>query len=352
MKKLLIYANCILLLTACSKTETTPTPVPVVVTPPVVPTIKTYIPEGWKSLQAFNEPRVCATAVAVGDKIYMGLGYNGSGSDFTSSVSEDWYEYDPTANKWTAKATFPGAPRANAVGFVINDKVYVGLGTFYNSSKSDTFTDFYEYDPASNKWTKKADFTGGGRDQPVWFNIGNKGYVGTGNIDPRYADTVTSDFWEYDPTTDKWAQKASLTGVARCRAFGFAVNGKGYIGAGEDRTTAKLSDFFEYDPTTNKWLKTADFPEGNARARGFGFGEFGMVAGGRVGAGNTISGNLYQFNPKDATWAKKSDMAAENDTQKGRSYPVALAVKSKIFVGLGNASAANPLKDFYEYVPK
>jgi N-acetylneuraminic acid mutarotase len=351
MKKLLIYASCTLLFVACIKKQSTPTPV--VVAPPVVPTVKTYIPEGWKPLQAFNEPRVCATAIAVGDKIYVGLGYNGATSDFRNTVAKDWYEYDPAANKWTAKANFPGVARSNAVGFAINNKIYVGLGSFYSTTQNDTFNDFYEYDPAADKWTNKANFIGAGRDQPVWFSIGNKGYVGTGNTDPRDPGTVTNDFYEYDPATDKWTAKSAIKG-ARCRAFGFAVGGKGYIGGGEDANTTKLMDFFEYDPASNAWVTKANFPEGNARARGFDFGALGMVAGGRVGVGNAISGNLYQYNPADNTWTKKSDLAAENDTQKGRSYPVALAIKTKIFVGLGNTSSANTatLKDFYEYVPK
>ena len=352
MKKSFILLFVVALATACGKTETPPAPV-VVVPGPVAPAVKAYLPDGWKALSTFAEPRVCATAVAVGDKIYVGLGHNGSSADFRNSVSEDWYEYDPAANKWTAKANFPGPARANAVGFAINNKIYVGLGSFYSATKNDTFNDFYEYDPATDKWTKKADFIAAGRDQPVWFAIGNKGYVGTGNTDPSNPSTVTNDFYEYDPATNKWTAKTAMTG-ARCRAFGFAVGGKGYIGGGEDNNTAKLINFFEYDLATDVWVGKANFPEGNARARGFDFGAFGMVAGGRVGAGNATSGNLYQYNPKDNTWTKKSDLATENDTQKGRSYPVALAVKTKIFVGLGNAtpSNANSLKDFYEYLPQ
>ena len=57
------------------------------------------------------------------------------------------------------------------------------------------FKDFWEYDPATNAWTQKADFGGTARDGAVGFSIGSKGYIGTG-----YDGTgSTKDFWEYTP---------------------------------------------------------------------------------------------------------------------------------------------------------
>ena len=354
MKILLISAIAIGLLVSCNKSDTsTPTPVPTPTpTPvPVTPTVTAYIPDGWKALSAFTSPRVCAVAVASSDKLYVGLGYDATSGSYQSSVSSDWNEYDPATAKWTKKADFPGLGRANAISFVIGGKIYVGLGSNYDANtKGATYVDFYEYDPATDKWTEKSSFRGGGRDQPVSFVIGNKGYVGTGNTDPFSAATVTNDFYEYDPATDKWTQKTSLTGTARCRAFGFALNGKGYLGAGEDRNVSKLSDFYEYDPTADKWAKKADFPEANARARGFDFGAVGMVAGGRAGNSNSLSNTVYQYNPAENTWAKKSDLASDDDTRKGRFYPIALTLKSKAYIGLGGFATGQ--KDFYEYVPK
>ena len=353
-KHLIIYALASCLLVACGKSDsgsTTPNPTPTPTPAPTTPTVTAYLPDGWKSLAPFTGPRACATAVSVGDKVYAGLGYDAAGA-YQGSVANDWHEYDPATAKWTQKAAFPGVGRANAVGFAIGSKIYVGLGTNYDANKkADTYIDFYEYDPATDKWSKKADFTGGGRDQPASFVIGSKAYLGTGNTDPFDAASVTNDFYEYNPATDKWTSKASLTGTARCRAFGFAVNGKGYIGAGEDRNVNKLSDFAEYDPATDKWARKSDFPEGNARARGFDFGTVGMVAGGRTGSSNSISNTVYQYNPTDNSWTKKSDLGSEDDTKKGRFYPVALTLKSKVYIGLGGFGTAGQ-KDFYEYTPK
>lgn len=57
-------------------------------------------------------------------------------------------------------------------------------------------------------WTQKADFAG----SPAWgavsFSIGNKGYMGTGETSSGFSN----EFWEYDPLTDTWAQKADFGG--------------------------------------------------------------------------------------------------------------------------------------------
>ena len=45
----------------------------------------------------------------------------------------------------------------------------------------------------------------------VAFSIGSKAYIGTGQDDSSYY----KDFWEYDPATDTWTQKADFGGDRR-----------------------------------------------------------------------------------------------------------------------------------------
>ena len=89
--------------------------------------------------------------------------------------------------------------------------------------------DFWEYDPAANTWTQKADFGGTARYGAVGFSIGSKGYIGTG-----YDGSYIKDFWEYDPAANTWTQKADFGGTARYGAVGFSIGSKGYIGTGYD----------------------------------------------------------------------------------------------------------------------
>jgi N-acetylneuraminic acid mutarotase len=351
MKKLIIAASAVVfMLAGCSKTDNTPTPTPI---PIPTPTVTSFIPDGWKALGSFNETRFCAVAETVGEKIYAGLGYSSNGF-FT--VTEDWYEYDVATNKWTSKQSFPTDARANAISFSINDKIYVGLGTNYNrADKMQTYTDFFEYDPATDKWTAKANFPTVGRDQPVFFTIANKGYVGTGNTNPSSAASVKSDFWEYDPATNKWSAKADFPSISRCRAFGFAIGNKGYLGGGEDLNVNKLADFYEYDPATNSWNQKSPISVAVSRSRGFAFNGAGYVVGGLIGSGNNISNTIYKFDPTANVWTKTSEIATYDDTYKGRLYPVATVTKTKAYIGLGahgNSDFMRSQKDFYEYLPK
>src|SRR6266496_2876260 len=81
------------------------------------------------------------------------------------------------------------------------------------------------------------------------FSIGTKGYIGTGYDN---FNNALKDFWEYDPTTNTWKQKADFGGTARYYTTGFSIGTKGYIGTGVENGGASfVKDFWEYDPTTN-----------------------------------------------------------------------------------------------------
>ena len=177
-----------------------------------------------------------AFAFSIGNKGYVGTGEDGS-------FKRDFWEYDPSNNTWTQKADFGGGIRVNAVGFSLNNKGYAGtgLGQFYTYSK-----DFWEYDPAINTWTQKADFGGVERSGAVGFNINGKGYIGTGSRLESNIFTHKKDFWQYEPLTNIWTRKADLAGTARLLALGFSVNGKGYISSGQDVNGVDQNDLWEY----------------------------------------------------------------------------------------------------------
>jgi len=229
-----------------------------------------YAPETdtWTQKADFGGTvRALAVAFSIGSKGYVGTGSDGS-------MRSDFWEYDPATNTWTQKANVPGGVRMNAVGFSIGSKGYVGTG--WQTGNIFVYrNDFKEYDPTTDTWTAKADFPGEGRWGAVGFCIGDKGYIGTGFA--IYDDCI--DFWEYDPTTDKWTEKAVFPGPKRSGAFGFSIGSKGYVGTGSYSLTYK--DFWEYDPATNVWTQKTDFP-GDIRdgAIGCSIGSKGFVGTG------------------------------------------------------------------------
>ena len=191
---------------------------------------------------------------------------------------------------WTQKANVGGEARWAATRFSIGSKGYVGTGG--QAQFGPFYKDFWEYDPATNVWTQKADFGGTARDSAVGFSIGTKGYVGTG-LDTGEGGRPTKDFWEYDPGTNVWTQKADFGGVIRFDAIGLSTASKGYIGTGGDGIGNFYNDFWEYDPATNAWTRKADFGgPGRSSAVGLSIGSKGYVGALATLATTKISGSM------------------------------------------------------------
>ena len=103
-------------------------------------------------------------------------------------------------NAWTQKADFGGTALAQATAFSIGNKGYIGTG--YNVDDRSYKKDFWEYDPATNQWTQKADFGGTARYLATGFGIGSKGYIGT-RVGSGYTSiNVISDLGYYASTID------------------------------------------------------------------------------------------------------------------------------------------------------
>jgi N-acetylneuraminic acid mutarotase len=222
----------------------------------------------WTPKADFVVKRTRAAAFSIGDKGYIGTGYDDSG------YKNDFWEYDIVANAWTQKADFGGTARESAVGFSIGSKGYVGTGRYGSYDSASYYKDFWEYDPVANTWAQKVDFGGGARAFAVGFSIGSKGYIGTGYDISNLK--FTKDFWEYDPAVNTWTQRIDFAGTERIEGIGFSIGNKGYIGTGYDGGAFR-NDFWEFDPIKNAWFQKADFG-GVARRSAVGF-SIGNITG-------------------------------------------------------------------------
>jgi len=184
------------------------------------------------------------------------------------------------------------------------------------------------------------------------FSIGNKGYVGTG-----YSKKRLNDFWEYDPNTDTWCQKANFAGAARVFATGFSIGDKGYVGCGDDNNNAALhgsKDFWEYNPMQNQWNRKADFGGVPRRgAIGFNIGSKGYIGAGRIdGPGTDNHGfkfkDFWEYDPFSDVWTQKEDIGGSEG--KVVAFPFAFAIGNKGYVGTGHDLTAY-IKDFWEFDP-
>ncbi|MBL7738103.1 MAG: tail fiber domain-containing protein [Chitinophagaceae bacterium] len=234
------------------------------------------------------------------------------------------------ANSWMQLSNIGGPARNKGVGFSIGNKGYVGAGV----GLSGFLNDFWEFDPATGIWTQKAGFAQLPRADAVGFSIQNKGYIGTGwNAGPR------KDFWEYDPAANNWVQKADFGGTGRENAVGFSIGNKGYIGTGFDGANP-TNDFWEFDPASNIWTQKTNFFLARYDAVGF------SIAGkGYLGTGNN-NNDFYEYDPLLNSWSPKASLGGI-----GRSAAVGFSIGNKGYLGLGNNLSDGALNDLWEYDP-
>ena len=174
---------------------------------------------------------------------YVGLGYAGYvDTEDESGVMNDFYQFNPKTNKWKRLNDFPGAPREDAVGFSMNGKGYVGLGYSYDlGSGYNYYTDFWEYDPAIDDWTRLPNFPGEGRTGPIGFGVDGDCYVGLGGI---------NDFYKYNVKNKVWESLNYLPGGVRSFTNSFLVNNGIYYGGGS-YSYSPYSDFWVYQLKTS-----------------------------------------------------------------------------------------------------
>jgi hypothetical protein len=301
-----------------------------------IKTASARAPDSWtQKTDVGGIARQNAVGFSIGTK-----GYIGTGEDINGNYYNDFWEYDPAIDIWTQKANFGGTSRHSAVGFSIGDKGYIGTGQDATNYKND----FWEYDPVSNTWTQKASFGGIVRFQAVGFCIGTKGYVGTGWFSAPGQSGLLDDFWEYDPSSDTWTQKADFGGGLRSNAVGFCIGYKGYIGTGND-ISGSVNDFWEYNPSANAWTQKADFA-GAARvfASGFSIGTKGYIGTGFTNP--TLADDFWEYDITTDTWTQRADFGGG-----GWEVPVGFCIGTKGYMGTGVSILTGTSNDFWEYTP-
>ncbi|RXF69064.1 Kelch repeat-containing protein [Arcticibacter tournemirensis] len=299
-----------------------------------------------------------AVSFVIDDIAYVGTGYNYGASSTDKRHLADFWSYDAARDNWDTIATFPGAPRTDAVAFSAGGKGYVGLGR--NSLTDEKYKDFYEYDPGTNKWTKIADFPGaGGRYYAVSFSINNIGYVGSGTD----GNNDQQDFYKYDPSksTPGW-EKISNIKTKRVMAFSFVIGNIAYVGGGQNNG-ALVPSFYAYDPSNDTWTrKISLYPDGDDEesdeiqenddynynlqrysAVAFTIGNYGYLT---TGMGGGTSSTSWRYNPDRDLWE-------DVDTFEGSSrYGAAgFAINGKGYITTGGGSSTSGTDDLWMFDP-
>ena len=138
----------------------------------------------------------------------------------------------------------------------------------------------------------------------IFFAMEGKGYLGAGY-------EFHQDFWMYDPGTNIWTQKADYGGGPMWGGCSFSIGSSGYAGMGYDTNYTLRRDFWEYDPLSNVWSQKANFG-GSGRVMPVFFAANGMgYAGMGYDSINIDHNDLWQYKPFTDTWIQKTSLPAQ-----------------------------------------
>jgi N-acetylneuraminic acid mutarotase len=144
----------------------------------------------------------------------------------------------------------------------------------------------------AEEWNKKANFGGVGRHRALGISIGNKGYIGLGHVNGTGLDISYNDWWQFDPSSNSWTQKANYPTVNH-GAVGFGTSTKGYVGGGSYLN----GEFYCYDPQLNTWTAIATCPVSPGDVQCFSIQNRGYILSGTL---------LYEYVPFTNSWTAKA----------------------------------------------
>lgn len=251
-----------------------------------------YNPDLDSWTQRANLPTIgrrSASAFAVNGKGYVGLGLSADEATLGTKFSDFW-EYTPTSNTWLQKASYPGGFGGGvyyATAFAADNKGYVCGGKI---GPSYYINELWEYKPSLDQWTQRASFPGGIRYNMSSLTINNVAYVGLGTDQDAYR----CDWWRYHPGSNQWTAMTDFIGGNRGGASTFTCFGKGYVCLG---TNGGLKgDLFVYDAALDAWYPRADYG-GSERKQAISFTINNRAFVGLGSGASGKKGSMYEYIP-------------------------------------------------------
>lgn len=175
-----------------------------------------------------------ATSFSIGNTGYI----------LTSSPSEgdnvNFIAYDPDTDSWSEKSQYPSDIMYDTLSFTVNNKGYICFSMDVGA-EGNFINDLWEYDPEADSWTERTSYPVGYTTGAVSLVIDDMAYVASGFIN----DTV----YRYSPIDNSW-ESIESPNVYFYFSFGFTLGNFGYIGLGSinDPTTEASDEIWRLDP--------------------------------------------------------------------------------------------------------
>ena len=251
--------------------------------------------------------------------------------------------------KWTIKSDIP-TPRGVLSASVVNGKIYAIGGQIAVNGVPKVISTVEEYDPVTDKWTKKADMP----TARAWFStsaVNGKIYAIGGAITfdnrPFWFSSIPT-VEEYDPANDKWIKKANMPIIQNSGPWGLTtsvVNEKIYVIGGWDGKF--ISMVLEYNPATDTWVRKKDMPTPRAYLSSAVVNGKIYAIGGQIiqSNGGPVTSIVEEYNPVTDTWTRKADMLT------ARMYLSVTELNGRIYATGGAINESEVIATIEEYDP-
>jgi uncharacterized repeat protein (TIGR03803 family) len=225
------------------------------------------------------------------------------------------YEWDPATNILTEKKDFDGTNCAGPVGglSLYNAKLY-GMTAYGGSDNGGAI---YEWDPATNTVTKKFDFSASFLTSPpisptgyfptsalVFYNTKFYGMTSVGGSNDGGV------LFQWDPVTNVFTKKFDFSAASGMKPEGeLTVNAGKLYGITHEGGTYDGGSIFEWDPVTNTFNKKIDMnPPDGSNSHGSLMVSGGVFYGMTDNGGLSYNGVLFQWDPNTNIYTKKIDL--------------------------------------------
>jgi N-acetylneuraminic acid mutarotase len=223
--------------------------------------------DAWTQKKPMPHPVHHAAVTELNGKMYLFGGFDlpASGPPGWNAVNDTW-EYDLATDGWRVLAAMP-TTRGGGVAAVVGGKIYViggagptpdaGAPVIRPRQPQRSLNTVEEYDPTTDKWRARAPM-------PTPCNhmggeaVNGKIYVIGGRLSGAFIIGFPGNInlvQAYDPATDSWVTKTPMP-TARSGLNTATLNGVIYAAGGEvqdDKYLAAYRAFEAYDPASDTW---------------------------------------------------------------------------------------------------
>jgi N-acetylneuraminic acid mutarotase len=224
-----------------------------------------------------------------GSKVYRGISYENP---------QGFESYDPFTGVTTQLANFPGTPVDDPICFVFGSKLYVVSGISRIGDLA-LINQYWEYNILTNQWRNKGNSPIGVRAQGSAYVVNNKVYIGLGftwiYVNGERTKRFYNDWTQIDPVSlTPNIAKAPFPGDKRRSAKGFMIGSTLHLGFGKVLDEYRY-DLYKYNWSLDKWTAVDSWPSVIEGIYGSFWADGQLSMFGVGSSGYLVKGGLNEF---------------------------------------------------------